>query len=207
MQRGLRSPSIQELMDKYQVNLPGKVEVIWQPLYDFQTAAATAPTEQLFFQVPQGQSGKDLTDTNMVLAGQIPAGQRFAITGVEVVFFPGDTISQSDAANTFADDVYSFYKDGALELIIGSKPYIQQGPLMTFPPTSYLDGFSSFGTTVAATTQTNLYSVAKGREFAIRDLVLQSTQNFSVNIKGRSNITSAGRVGVKLNGWLFRNAQ
>lgn len=203
--RGLKAPSINEMMDKYQVNLSGKVEVIWEPLYDFQDAAATAPASQTFFQVPQGQSGKDLTDTNMTLAGNIPAGQRFAITGIEVYFFPGVLINQTDVDNAFIDDTYQFYKDGALTLTIGSKPYVQQGPLMSFPPSSRLNGFAAAATT--ADESSYAYASPLGREYSIRDLVLQSSQNFDVKILGRNNISVAGRVGVKLNGWLFRNAQ
>lgn len=206
--RGLKNQSFQRAMDSSRVNLPGVVESIWQPLYDYQTLLAAGATSQAFFQVPIGQSGKTLTDTNMELAGQIPKGQTFQITGVQVELYPGVDVDAA-ARNQFANDVYNFYKTGSLILRIGSKEFIRQGNLMSFPPVSRLAGDSSVTTTVAATTQSISYFSAAGREFTIEKLLLESSQNFGVTLNNLAAMPSGqnARIGVKLNGFLFRNAQ
>lgn len=212
-QRGLRIPgSPDELFQRNRVNLSQYTEAIWNPLYDYQTKTAAATTTQRFFIEPiGGSSNKTLVDTNMTLASQIPKGQAFEILGIEVDFFPGELIGQTEAAslNEFAEDVYDFYKTGSLVLTIGSKDYVYQAPLMKFPPSHRLDTTFATATTVAAEGVVYSYASAAGREFAIRGLVLESNQNFSVTLANMAALPSgvAGRVGVTLNGWLYRNAQ
>ena len=208
MQPGLQAPpSIQSIMDTYRVNISAKAEVIWQPLYDYQAVVAAATASQLFFQVPVGQSSKTLNDTNMDLGGNLPAGQMFVVTSIEVDFTPDLTISGTAVDNQFLDDVYDFYRQGNLVFNIGSKPFLKQGPLKTFPPTNRLAGFSSISTTATTTTQDYNYATAAGKEFQVRGLLLESSQNFSVDIQNRLALSTTGRAGVKLNGWLIRNAQ
>lgn len=211
MQRGLNLPaSPTHLFERNRVNLSQYTEAIWNPLYDYQTKAATATTTQRFFIEPiGGASNKTLSDTNMTLASQIPKGQAFEILGIEVDFFPGEAIIGAAVDNDFADDVWNFYKSGSLVLTIGSKDYVYQAPLMKFPPSHRLGGFAAVATTVTATTENYVYASAEGREFAIRGLVLESNQNFSVTLGNTAALPSgvAGRVGVTLNGWLYRNAQ
>jgi len=202
--RGLMAPSIRNAFQRARVNIPGIIEVIEQPLYDYQTLAATAVASQKFFQTPQGQNGKSIADTNMELAGQLPKGQAFAITGIQVEVLPGLDIDAA-AASEFANDVYAVLKGGALALRIGSKVYTVQGNLMKFPPVNRLAGFASTG----LVTQQIQYVQAGGREFKVIDLLLESSQNFSVELIDLPVLPSgtAGRIGVTLNGSLFRNAQ
>lgn len=207
MQRGLARPSIRQAFTADRVNIPGKVEALWQPLYDYQTLAATAVATQSFFQVPIGQSSKTIVDTNMDLAGQLPKGQAFQITGIQVEVLPGVTIASTTADNAFADDVYTVLRTGALELIIGSKSYTTQGNLLKFAPVNRLGGFAAAATT--ADESSYLYAQSTGREYSVADLLLESSQNFKVNLIGLPALpsTAAGRVGVTLNGFLHRNAQ
>lgn len=211
MSRGLPSPgSPQSQFNANRVNLPGYSEVIWNPLYDYQTKSSSATAQQRFFLEPQGgASNKTLVDTNMTLAGQIPKGQAFLITGIEVDFFPGEDPLQEAVDNDFINDVYAFYKTGALILTIGSKDYVQQAPLMKFPPSHRLAVDAAAATTATTTTIEFAYATACGREFAIRDLLLESNQNFNVTLINMPALPSAvdGRVGVTLNGFLYRNAQ
>ncbi len=202
--RGLPPVSVQKAFVTARVNNPNLSEVIYQPFYDYQVLAAAGAATQLFFQTPQGQSGKTLADTNMDLAGQLPKGQAFSITGIQVEVLPG--VGIDDAAVTeFSDDVYETLKGGALELKIGSKVYVAQGNLMKFPPVNRLTGAVSTG----LITQQIQYLQSTGREFSVVDLLLESSQNFSVNLTELAALpsTSAGRIGVTLNGYLFRNSQ
>lgn len=202
--RGLRNQNIGHSIRTARVNLPGAVESIWNPLYDYQVLAAAGATNQAFFQVPIGQAGKTLVDTNMDLAGQIPKGQTFKITGVQIEVFPG-VVVDSATATQFANDMYATLKTGALVLKIGAKEYIRQGCLMKFPPVNRMAGDNATG----LTTQTISYFSAAGREFTVEDMLLESSQNFGVTLQGLPALPSgvAGRIGVTLNGFLFRNAQ
>ncbi len=202
--RGLSVQSPQSAFKRARVNIPGYGEAIYQPLYDYQTLAATAVAQQRFFQVPQGQSGKVLADTNMELAGQIPKGQAFLITGIQVEILPGVAINGTTASK-FADDIYTVSKGGALKLTIGSKDFVVQGNLAKFPPVNRLALDSA--TTVA--TDRYSYAVVAGREFSVADLLLESNQNFNVTLLDLAALPSAspGRIGVTLNGFLYRNAQ
>lgn len=207
MKRGLQRANVRKAFDTSRVNLPGIVETIWQPIYDYQTLAATAVATQSFFQLPIGQSSKTVVDTNMDLAGQLPKGQAFQITGIQVEILPGVTIAGTTVDSAFADDVYTVLKTGALQLSIGSKAYVTQGNLMKFAPVNRLGGFAALATT--ADEASLLYCQSTGREFAVADLLLESSQNFKVDLIGLPALpsTTAGRVGVTLNGYLFRNAQ
>jgi len=204
MRRGLSVKSPSSAFRQNRVNLPNMSEGIWQPLYDYQTKTAAATATQRFFIDPIGTVGKTQADTNMELSGQIPKGQAFLITGIQVELYPGELVGQATIAE-FADDVYDFYKGGALKLKIGSKDYVTQGNLMKFAPVNRLGVSGSSGTTAV----NYLYACATGREFAIKDLLLESNQNFSVELLELAALpsTNDARVGVTLNGFLYRNAQ
>lgn len=73
--------------------MPDQVQdLITQPLYDSGTVATSATTKITFFSVPYGSGttnfgtgAKTLTDTNLSLAGQIPAGWRHECRAVSFV--------------------------------------------------------------------------------------------------------------------------
>lgn len=202
MSRGLQNPlSPSEQLRRHAVNIPDTTTAYYQPLYDYQTKAAGTTMSQRFFADPIGQNGKTVVDTNMELSGQIPAGQMFVITGIQVELYP--TIDINNADSDFTDAVYQFYNSGALKLKIGSTDWITQGNLMKFAPVNRLGISAATGEDGAYT-----YATACGREFAVNKLTLESSQNFSVeliNAVTPDDITC--RVGVTLNGWQYRNAQ
>ena len=210
MQRGINSIAPEKMLKKGRVNIPGMSETIWQPLYDYQTKTAAATTSQRFFVDPIGTGGKTIADTNMELSGQIPKGQIFMITGIQVELYPGVAITAA-AASEYADDILAFYQGGALKLKIGSKDFVVQGNLMKFPPVNRLAMESSVISDNAAAPViiSYQYASAAGREFSVAGLTLESNQNFSVELLEMAALPSgqAARVGVTLNGYLGRNAQ
>lgn len=208
MKRGLMPQSVTAAFQKARVNMPGVVESIYQPLYDYQVLLAAGIATQTFFQSPIGQINKTIADTNMSLAGQLPKGQAFVITGIQVEILPGDAINGIALAN-FADDVYDVLKGGALELTIGSKNYIVQGNLMKFPPVNRLSVEAAVSETTTASIIHVEYAQSAGREFSVIPLLLESSQNFDVKLLELAALPSGtnGRIGVSLNGYLFRNAQ
>lgn len=208
-------PSAQSLA-QYNPNLPNALEVIWQPQYDFQTYAQAGQTQLLFFQVPQGQSGKTLADTNMTLAGQFAAPTAFLCTGIQVVFLPLNATSQLASAATRltanVDDVIKVANSGYLQMTIGSKVYMTDAPTGKFPPNFGIDMFAAFGSTGANAT-TNVgdvnYARAKGRYAEITPFLIPQNQNFSVAINWPTAVavTVAGRIGVVLDGFQYRLSQ
>lgn len=204
--RGIQSISPQGMLKRGRVNIPGMAETIWQPLYDYQTKVAGATAVQRFFVDPVGTAGKTFSDTNMELSGQIPKGQVFMITGIQVEFYPGVAIGDVNASE-YANDVAALYNGGYLRLKIGSKDFVVQGNLMKFPPVNRLAVAAAAADSTG--TISYLYAVAAGREYSVAGLTLESNQNFSVELLDMAALpsTQPGRLGVTLNGYLGRNAQ
>jgi hypothetical protein len=213
MARGLRNPpSPSQINAEYSVNVPNMSYATYEPLYDYQTKTQAATPEQRFFVDPVGTSGKTIADTNMELSGQIPAGQRFVITGIQVELYPDVAINGATASNAFLEDVYEFYRNGALILRIGSIEIIRQGNLMKFAPVNRLSGTAAVGvandaTGAAILHSSQVYGQAAGREYAVNNIELLANQNFSVSLVGGAALSATARVGVTLNGWKYRNAQ
>lgn len=208
----------------YNVNRPGW-EAIRQSLYDFTTYAAAGQTQLTFFALPVGQGGKTLSDTNMTLAGQLPANQEFLVNSIELYFrtiTPAPSASTVDAAvaapalATQVNDSYLVSRTGNLTFTIGSKPYLQEAPLGRFPPKTdfELDAAVALATTVAADSIESRVAIGrwKGRPYILSpaDLRLISTQNFNVTLnwpEGVQAITNNARIGVVLDGILYRRSQ
>jgi hypothetical protein len=203
-------------MDNYKVNRPGQVEALYQPLYDFQTYDSAGVTSQTFFQSPIGQSGKTRSDTNMELAGQIPAGQEFLVTDIQVVFFPGNEPATSSTTippvATNWQDVWNVLKAGNLDFFIGSKSYFRDAPLMKFPPDFRLAGighsYFRMGTDADQSVVFD-YATHAGPVRRITPIKLMANQNFAVtlNFDSAISVDSDARVGIILGGFLYRLSQ
>jgi hypothetical protein len=221
------------------VAMIGKVEVIRQPLFDYvtyPTLGSAAPFN--FFSVPQGQglsssSGnvanpKGEADTNMQLAGQLPAPQAFWCDGIEIDVQPGS----SAAANAYviqipsafavaaaatvqagAHDVNAILSGGVLSFNISNKSYYKEGPLFRFPPRSALAldvAIESTSATVGESVKEKLRNV--GDPVLLNPgFGIMSSQAFGATITYPTAIpTPSGfnaRIGVILNGYTFRPVQ
>lgn len=216
-------PSLDSLQ-RYNPNLPNSVEGIWQPFYDFQTYAAAGQTELLFFQVPQGQSSKTRGDTNMTNAGMFPSPTAFFVTGIMVPFFPGNdpsvaSISAQRALANWEDAIRVAEQSSYLEFSIGSKIYLTDAPLGKFPPNFTVGGVAAVTMAIMPTTagltapvlpQTDVnFARAQGRYYEITPFLIPATQNFQVALRWpvAITVTVAGRIGVILDGFWFRNSQ
>lgn len=213
-----RAPSLNALA-QYNVNRPGAIEAVWQPLYDYQTYAAAGQTSLTFFQTPVGggSTPRTLADTNMRSAGQLPAPQQFLVQNVQVILLPGFTVSSlgAAAATSFAQDVYSILSSGVLRMRVGSKDYVEMAPLMEFPPTTKLSGFaaaSDASTAGAGLAWKMTYASADGVPFSVVPIRLIANQNFSVTLEWPTAVAvpstnATTKIGVKLGGYLYRNSQ
>lgn len=210
-------PSLTELQ-QYNVNRPNQVEAIRSSLYDTLQYAQAGQTQLQFFQVPKGQSSKTFAETNMTAAGSLPSPQSFLIETIEIYFRPGELPGNLSAANTpiiptFLNDVYEFYTVAAwLELFIGSKAYLDEAPLLKFPPRCGLSGFaasSDAASTATSSTMVN-YASAAGPIYELDPpILLVPTQNFNVTLNWptANGLTANALVTVQLGGILYRNSQ
>lgn len=215
-------PSMTQLQT-YSVNRSGEAEGVRQTLYDFQTYAAAGQTSLSFFQTPVGQSGKTYADTNMTSAGLLPNPQKFLIQSIEIFFFPGVLNVQAEKTalplppSQFINDVAAVNQSGWLELNIGSKNYLREAPLGVFPPKTHLLATGAIAESIgsgASGSSMNMISSASfgGRPyFTEPPLLLEPTQNFIVTLNWASSVALpsnvAARIGVKLDGYLYRLSQ
>lgn len=200
----------------YNVNREGQNEVIWQPTYDYQTYAAAGAANFTFFQTTVGAGGSTLADTNIRSGGTFPAPQEFLITGIQVLFVPGNVVAQNDGAavqENWNDVSDVMFGNAFLQLFIGSKPYLQDGPLAKFTQQFRLGGVANqaAATTTAATDFGPIvdYAVHSGKYYSITPVKLPTTQNFDVSLNFPTVIPIAvdGTIGVILDGFLYRLSQ
>jgi len=203
--------------NRYAVNRKDQMEVIRQSLYDFQAYAMAGQTSLTFFSLPIGQGGKTKADTNLTTAGSLPAPIRFAVQTMEVYFIPGVFPSGAPAAagiDNHVNDIWEVMTGTAfLELVIGSKPYLTEAPLLRLPPAARMDGFAGMSdatTAAAALFSRTSHLHACGALYRIDPvLLLEPNQNFSVTINWPTaiGISVAGRIGVVMQGVQARNSQ
>ena len=224
-----------------QVGIAGKVELIWQPLYDYNIYPTAGAAQLLFFATPQGAgfssqpiaaaAPKSIGDTNMVLAGMLPAPQAFWLDGIEVVIDTGGTATANlysnneatiflaaaaAAATTKTNDLNIIAKSGRLDLTIMQKNYYSESPLYRFPHRSATRA-DMFMQTSSATTGAIISEYPRTEGVGVRfdpGLGIASQTNFGVALTWTTPaVTTApgsgfnARIGVFLNGWLFRAAQ
>lgn len=223
-------PNLADLQ-KYVVNREGW-EVIKQSFYDSAVYAAAGQVALNFFSTPIGQGVaalgggvKTLSDTNMNLAGQLPANQGFLIEGIEVSFEPTTPSVAAQLPAAFGaqaiaqivNDSYVFRRSGSLTLTIGSKPYLQEAPLMKFPASSDFAVSAALAdvTTAGASLQSRIaYGKAVGRPYSLGSapIFLTANQNFGVQLAWQEGVqalpsTNPARVRVSLFGLLYRRSQ
>lgn len=218
----------QDDLARYRSYVPGVDDVIWAPLYDYQTYPLAGALTFNFFNQQKGTGvtsafggagTRTILDTNMQLSGQLGAGNQFLVMGIEVEFWPGPliglpTAAQPTAAETAqqADDVYSVLRNGVLNFSVQNRPYVEDGPLMKFPTQSHLTGWSavSNGANATATVQHG-YAAGAGMSYNIVPVLLVQNQAFQCQVVFPALIPLPsgvdGRFGVRFNGKLIRNAQ
>ena len=198
---------------QFQANIPGNLEAVHQPLYHYQAYAAAGQNTLTFFQTPYGQLANGILDTNMTQPGQLPAPQQFLLTGISVVFFPGVSPGAATGASPseFINDVWAVGKGGILTLNVLSKQYCQMAPLGEFSPDFRMDVSAALSdtTTAAASRLTEVsYASWVGPKFKVAPIMLLPSQNFSVTLTWPTVValpsTVAGRIGVRLEGTLYR---
>lgn len=210
-------PQLSQLR-QYNVNRPDQVEGIWNPLYHYQTYADGGYTQLGFFQTNVGAAGVTLSTTNMKTPGMLPRPQEFLCVGIQVYYRGSTTISTSaatPAAYANWNHVESVLESPSwLSFTIGSKDYVQDGPIVKFPQQFGLTGVmdSSQGAdsdTTALTVIQGDYARSQGRYYAITPLKIPANQNFIVTLNWDTavDVDTGTRIGVILDGYLYRLSQ
>lgn len=203
---------------RFVVNDIDMMEAITQPLYDYQAYAAAGQTQLTFFQTPTGAGAVNLEGTNMQLAGQLPAPQKYLIQGIGVDFLSGNAAARfgAQSANSNFNDAWAVLRRGTLSLSIGSKEYLRVPNLMNLPVRAHMGGVLSASdqTTPGATMQYVATSgYADGDVFRPTPLLLEAGQNFNVQITWPSGVVAipsadaTARIGVIFYGTLYRPPQ
>lgn len=203
-------------------------EITNQSLYDSTSYVAAGQASLSFFQNPIGQGtgfgggAKTLSDTNMQLAGQLPNGQMFIVTSIEINFQPTTpsvtadlpaAIHAANAVPNIINDSYIFWRSGNLVFNVLSKAYLSEAPLMNFPPTADLDGFAAIAAGTGIADEINAtYANSQGPTYLLtpNNILITSNQNFKVTLawpEGVQAITNPARVFVRLNGMQMRLTQ
>jgi hypothetical protein len=194
-------------LQQYNINASGQQTGLRWELYDSASYATGGQTGLDFFQIPlgQGSTAKTLADTNMTAAGQLPMPQQFLVTDIQVNFLAGAALSAAAGVSTIANDAQIFWQGkGWLEFFIGSAYYVQQAPILRFPPRNGLNGFGNIPATDMFT-----YVVAGGAPYTMNPpILLTPNQNFRVSLKWPAAlaITTASTVTITLGGFLYRLA-
>lgn len=218
--RGLVPPDL-AVLSEFNVNLEGQPETLWFPLYDYQTyPSAGFSGETLFFQVPIGQDGKTLEDTNMRSQGRLPTPINMMVTGIECMFRPApNPAALSGGINvteSIWNDLYAVHSSRmSVQLRIGDKDsYVQEAPLGIFPPQWRLAGTSAVHYTQAAAADELAkfdYASFCGAMYQVTPMRLISNQEFALMVRSPSLIPlpsgQDARWGFRLHGYRYRLAQ
>jgi len=172
---------------------------------------------------------KTKADTNMELAGQLPRFKNQLVECIEVFFAAGSvstadtfTLANLSAFNATAaatvgggqlNDVNAIAVTGSLQLFIGSKVYLEEAPLGRFPPKTRIEVDAAVTSNSATTGEVALtHAYMAGRPYYLEPpVVLTDSQNFNVQLNFPAAVATPsgfnGRIGVVLDGYLFRAAQ
>lgn len=108
---------------------PPMSEKLSMSLYD--TVEVNRECDVYFFELAAhyGMKQKSYAETNMLLSGCIPNGQAFVIESIKVSL-PELEVLKTIGANHH--EAKEFFESGTLDLAIGKKNYVNEGPLYNF---------------------------------------------------------------------------
>jgi hypothetical protein len=174
----------------------GMTEIISQPIYHWQDSPVGGFSRMGFFQIPIGLCGTTLADTNMKLPGQMVPSNYFLIRSLQV--------SISVEGKRSSDRAFRLFKQGRVELTIGSKVYLDYCPIGFFPHCP---------SDLAALKKTKAFRSIEPvcpLPFVFNPrLILEPNQIFCVTLfwKTPVKVRCIKRIGVVLDGELYRVSQ
>lgn len=203
---------------QWSVNMTPTMEAISQPLYSYQAYPPAGGSVFTFFQTPV-TGAITAEDTNMQLAAQLPAPQKFLIQGIGIDFLSGLAPVEGprvDSAISMANDFYAVMRRGVFNLTVGSKAYLDMAPLLSLPSRAHFQMAAAVdsATTPAAALQVLATAPwSEGDVFRPIPVLLEAGQNFKCTLGfpagavALPSADAAARVGVILYGTLYRSPQ
>lgn len=223
-----------DYLNTHRVGVPGTKDVIWNPLYDFLSYPSAGGQLFTFYANPQGQGvsstpgagavAKQATDTNLTIGNQLTLGNEFYMIGSESLFYPGVSnaalpltvlpgrANVPTTVGVFVNDVWSVGNGGVKKMTIGTdRVYINDGPLMMFPPSTRLALQAALsGNAITTAGQEIAYAAWSGEPYSIVPIYIQSNQQFTMTVTYPVIIptpsTQIGRLGDRMRGYLIRQA-
>jgi hypothetical protein len=225
-----------DYLSTHRVGVPGTKDVIWNPLYDFLAYPSAGSLLFSFYanQIGQGTSStpgagavaKSLFDTNLTINNQLTKGNEFYAIGSESLFYPGVSNAalpltvlpgRSNVPTTvgiFVNDVWSVGNGGLKILTIGTdRKYIQDGPIMMFPPVTRIAMQAAVAQVSATGTGAGIeieYGAWSGEPYTVVPIYIEANQQFLLQVSFAALIptpsTQIARFGDRLRGYLIRQA-
>lgn len=215
----------------------GTSDVIWNPLYDSIAYPAAGLALFSFYSNPIGQGtsstpgagavAKTIYDTNLTIGNQLTSGNEFYMIGSESAYMPGvsnaalpltvlpgrvNDAATSTSIGIFVNDVWSVGQGGIKTLKVGTdRTYLQDGPLMLFPPTARLAVAAALaGSTLTTIGMEIAYAAWSGETYTIVPVYIQSNQNWTLTVAYNTIIPTPsaqiGRLMDRMRGYLIRQA-
>ncbi len=199
----------------FQNELRGYNEIVRWPLYSYKAYAAAGQTQLTFFDQTEGNATLGRADTNMQAANQLPGNQMHVAHSIRVMPIPAfaDVTVIGVVGGTAAQEWYRVLTNGSwAEVIISDKLYLIAAPLTLLPAGM---GVGTFINNPGIALANNFSMVNNGlpsNEALFRldpPLGILPTRTFSVTLNWRAvqAVTTAGRIGVTLDGWRLRAVQ
>jgi len=227
----------QTQIQNYQVGVPGTPDVIWSPRFDFVAYPSAGGTQFTFYSNPIGQGvtstpgggagvAKTLYDTNLAISNQLTKGNQFLAVGSETLVLPGvsnaalpltiqpgrsNTPGTATSIGVFVNDVWSILNGGLKTLAVGTdRNYIQDGPLLMFPPVARLAVHAALATGATASGEEIAYATGSGAPYSLVPIFIDSNQSFTLTVTFQAAIPTPSqqiaRLGDRLRGYLIRQA-
>lgn len=226
-----------QYLQAHKVGTAGK-DVIWGPLYDSLAYPSAGGAAFTFFNqgVGAGSSSapgagavsKSLYDTNIKTPNMLTMGLEFYAIGSETHFLPGVQPTAGTpyalypgrgsvapaSTGQFVNDVWAVLNGGLKTLTVGTdRTYINDGPLMQFPPSKWLHVHAALSEIGPSSTSTGVgneisYACGGGEPYLLVPIYLQSNQLFSLTVGFAAAIPTPsqvpGRIIERLRGYLIR---
>lgn len=212
-------------------------DVIWEPMRDALIYPSAGAQTFTFFnqgigagntsEPGAGSGPKTIYDTNARNQNLLPSGQQFYIIGSETHFFPGVQPTTgtpyalypmenqvTSGIGVFTKDVWAVLTAGHKKMTVNTdRSYIDDGPLIQFPPAKWYDGVAALDSLTASTNATSYQSAfdyfrAAGEPYLIVPVYLKSTMQFTLEVTYAVAIPTVsgqpGRIIERLRGYKIR---
>ena len=213
-------------------------DVIWGPLYDSLAYVSAGAVNFTFFNQGVGAgttsapgataaTPKTIYDTNIITPNMLTMGNEFyavgsethilpgvqAVAGTPYALYPSVSDQAAGTAAGFINDLWAIGNAGLKILTVGTdRKYINDGPLMQFPPSKYImavAALAAIGPTTTSYIDAIDYAAWGGEPYQIVPVYIQSNQNFTLTIGFPVAIptpsTVTARLIERLRGYLIRS--